>query len=265
MTRRTCAGSWQWCLAARRHRSCSRRTRLSVGPWISATRSARSRTPSITSRSARRSDSARRTRPSRTSSSCVVCGAAAPKTPSSAARRSERCAPSRWSSASWPSSTATATPQPPSSPTARPPPHRWTTIRVYQPTTRPGAPLPHAWIDDEDGNRRPIKDLVTPDRFLLIAGEDGHAWCEAAAQLAEESGVPIDAVRIGHLDGDLYDPRCAWLRQREIDSRGAVLVRPDRFVAWRARTDCADPRGVLASALSQVLAREIDVPVAAGV
>ena len=33
-------------------------------------------------------------------------------------------------------------------------------IRVYQPSTRPGSPLPHAWIDDEDGNRRPIKDLV---------------------------------------------------------------------------------------------------------
>jgi hypothetical protein len=26
-------------------------------------------------------------------------------------------------------------------------------IRVYQPPTRPGAPLPHAWIDDEDGRR----------------------------------------------------------------------------------------------------------------
>ena len=35
-------------------------------------------------------------------------------------------------------------------------------IRVYEPSTRPGAPLPHAWIDDEDGNRRPIKDLVAP-------------------------------------------------------------------------------------------------------
>ena len=38
-------------------------------------------------------------------------------------------------------------------------------IRVYQPSTRPGAPLPHAWV--EDGHRRPIKDLVTPGRFLL--------------------------------------------------------------------------------------------------
>jgi 2,4-dichlorophenol 6-monooxygenase len=46
-------------------------------------------------------------------------------------------------------------------------------VRVYEPSTRPGAPVPHAWIDDEDGNRRPVKDLVAPGRFLLIAGEDG--------------------------------------------------------------------------------------------
>ena len=102
-------------------------------------------------------------------------------------------------------------------------------IRVYQPSTRPGSPLPHAWVDDEDGHRRPVKDLVAPGRFLLIAGEDGHAWCQAARQLAAEAGVPLDAVRIGHLDGDLYDPRCAWLRHRQIASDGAVLVRPDRF------------------------------------
>ena len=87
-------------------------------------------------------------------------------------------------------------------------------IRVYQPSTRPGAPLPHAWIDDEDGHRRPVKDLLAPGRFLLIAGEDGRAWCEAARQLAAEAGLPLDAVRIGHLDGDLYDPRCSWLRLR---------------------------------------------------
>ena len=92
-------------------------------------------------------------------------------------------------------------------------------IRVYEPSTRPGAPLPHAWIDDENGNRRPIKDLVAPGRFLVIAGEDGEAWCEVARQLAADAGLPLDAVRIGHLDGDLYDPRCAWLRHREIAER----------------------------------------------
>jgi 2,4-dichlorophenol 6-monooxygenase len=138
-------------------------------------------------------------------------------------------------------------------------------VRVYEPSTRPGAPLPHAWIDDEDGNRRPLKDLVAPGRFLLIAGEDGEAWCEAARQLAADAGLPLDAVRIGHLDGDVYDPRCLWLRRRQIASDGAILVRPDRFVAWRSPTAADDPRGALAGAFSQILARPIDAPVPAGV
>ena len=135
-------------------------------------------------------------------------------------------------------------------------------IRVYQPSTRPGSPLPHAWIDDEDGNRRPVKDLVAPGRFLLIAGEDGQPWCDAARQLAAEADLPLDAVRIGHLDGDLYDPRCTWLRQRQIASGGAVLVRPDRFIAWRHPAGTGDPRAVLAAALSQILSRPVGAPVA---
>ncbi len=130
-------------------------------------------------------------------------------------------------------------------------------IRVYEPSTRPGAPLPHAWIDDENGNRRPIKDLVAPGRFLVIAGEDGEAWCEVARQLAADACLPLDAVRIGHLEGELYDPRCAWLRQREIQSDGAILVRPDRFIAWRQATSAEDPRSALAGALSQILARSV--------
>jgi 2,4-dichlorophenol 6-monooxygenase len=127
-------------------------------------------------------------------------------------------------------------------------------VRVYQPSTRPGAPLPHAWIDDEDGDRRPIKDLVAPGRFLLIAGEDGQAWCEAAQHLAAETGLPLDALRIGHLDGDLHDPRCTWQRHRQITGNGAILVRPDRFIAWRSPAAASDPRAALAEALSQILA-----------
>ena len=137
-------------------------------------------------------------------------------------------------------------------------------VRVYQPSTRPGAPLPRAWIDDEDGRRRPVNDLVAPGRFLLIAGEDGQAWCEAARQLAAEADIPLDAVRIGHLDGDLYDPRCTWLRYRQIDGDGAILVRPDRFIGWRAPSSAADPRRELSTALSQILARPIDAAVLAG-
>jgi 2,4-dichlorophenol 6-monooxygenase len=133
-------------------------------------------------------------------------------------------------------------------------------VRVYEPSTRPGAPLPHAWVDDEAGNRRPIRELVEPGRFVLIAGEEGVAWCEAARVLAAEANLPLDALRIGHLDGDLYDPRCGWLRRREIERDGAILVRPDRFIGWRHATASEDPQGALAAALGQILARSVEAP-----
>ena len=90
-----------------------------------------------------------------------------------------------------------------------------------------------------------------------------QAWGQAASHLAEEADVPLDALRIGHLDGDLYDPRCAWVRQRQIASDGAILVRPDRFIAWRSPAGDSDPRAVLTAALSQILARPVSTPAAA--
>jgi 2,4-dichlorophenol 6-monooxygenase len=47
------------------------------------------------------------------------------------------------------------------------------------------------------------------------------------------------------------------VRQREIQSDGAILVRPDRFIAWRQATSAEDPRSAPAGALSQILARSV--------
>ena len=77
------------------------------------------------------------------------------------------------------------------------------------------------------------------------------------------AGLPLDAVRIGHVDGDLFDPRCTWLRHREIGADGAILVRPDRFVAWRSLGAAEDPAAELAAALGQILARPVGAPVPA--
>ncbi|MFM8884276.1 MAG: FAD-dependent monooxygenase, partial [Solirubrobacterales bacterium] len=129
-------------------------------------------------------------------------------------------------------------------PDGTPPAESADDMRVHAPSTRPGSPLPHAWVDDEDGNRRPIKDLVAPGRFLLIAGEDGQPWVEAAQELAA-AGQPVDALRIGHVEGDLFDARSLWARHRGISREGAVLVRPDRFVAWRSAGAAEDPAGEL--------------------
>jgi 2,4-dichlorophenol 6-monooxygenase len=136
-----------------------------------------------------------------------------------------------------------------------PPPANVDDVRVYVPSTRPGHPLPHADVDDADGVRAPLMDLVVPGRFLLIAGESGGAWLEATEKIAVERRLPLDAVRIGHLEGDYRDPRSAWIRQREIGPHGAVLVRPDRFVAWRSLGAAPDPAAALERALAQVLAR----------
>jgi len=139
------------------------------------------------------------------------------------------------------------------------PPPNVDEIRLYEPSTFPGSPLPHAWLDDPQGQRLPIKDLVMPGRFLLIAGEDGASWCAAAEALARANGLPLDALCIGHLDGDLFDPRLMWARARGITETGAVLVRPDRVVCWRQAEAGQEPGALLAAALGQVLGRDLVV------
>ena len=69
-------------------------------------------------------------------------------------------------------------------------------------------------------------------------------------------------MRIGHIDGDLFDPRCMWLRHRGIGRNGAVLVRPDRFVGWRSAGAADDPLEELSVALNRILARPLRVPAA---
>ena len=140
-------------------------------------------------------------------------------------------------------------------PDGSPEPQAIDDVHLYEPSTYPGSPLPHAWIDDDAGNRRPLKDLVEPGRFLLIAGEDGEDWCSAAAAIARANDLPIDALRIGHIDGDLYDTRLAWTQFRGISAKGAVLVRPDRVICWRSAGPSEIPAATLGEALGSVLGR----------
>src|ERR1700756_5282661 len=75
--------------------------------------------------------------------------------------------------------------------------------------------------------------------------------------------LPLDAVRIGHIDGDLYDPRLAWAQHRGITTKGAVLVRPDRVIGWRQAAAVADAEAELAPAPGHILGRDIHTTSAA--
>jgi 2,4-dichlorophenol 6-monooxygenase len=132
-------------------------------------------------------------------------------------------------------------------------PPRDPTGREYRPTTRPGHRLPHVWLDRE-GTRVSTHDLARPGSFVLITTEEGEDWAKAAHEVGERFGIRLEAVSIG-AGGDCSDHHGDWAGLRGIGQRGAVLVRPDNFVAFRAAHEVADPVATLGDALAHILGR----------
>jgi len=126
-------------------------------------------------------------------------------------------------------------------------------VRLYESSTKPGHPLPHAFVSRR-GKTFPLQNLTHGGKFLLVAGEDGNAWVEAAHKIAESTGIALEAVTVGADDAELVDTRLAWLRKRQITRDGAVLVRPDRFIGFRSAGAVDDPLAVVTAALQQILA-----------
>jgi 2-polyprenyl-6-methoxyphenol hydroxylase-like FAD-dependent oxidoreductase len=118
----------------------------------------------------------------------------------------------------------------------------------HAPTARPGARAPHVDVE-RDGRSVSTLDLFGRD-FVLLAGADGQSWCEAAASAGKELGVGVDAYRDGT---DFGSARFAGFYG--VGSAGALLVRPDGFVAWRAADASEDAAAELRGALSRALLR----------
>jgi hypothetical protein len=116
-----------------------------------------------------------------------------------------------------------------------------------EPTGRPGFRLPHVAVR-RSGAELSTLDLVTT-RPVLFTGSGGAAWARAATAAATRLGVPVDVY------GDLDDPDQAFASACGIGTDGAVLVRPDGFVAWRAAGAVGDPVRVVDAALSRLLCR----------
>jgi 2,4-dichlorophenol 6-monooxygenase len=107
-----------------------------------------------------------------------------------------------------------------------------------QPTTWPGAKLPHCWVT-RDGRRVSTLDLAGHGKFSVWTGPSGQAWLDAAAALSKETGVPITPVQVGP-GAPIEDPYGTWANLAEISDGGVLLVRPDLYVAARQLQSVAD-------------------------
>ncbi len=112
---------------------------------------------------------------------------------------------------------------------------------------RPGTRAPHV------GLRRNGQEISTLDlfggNFVLLTCAGSNAWRESAESEARKSGFEIDFHGVG-ADG-LADPSGGFAAAYGIEPSGAVLVRPDGFVAFRAKNS----DGASAEQFGSLLAR----------
>ena len=120
------------------------------------------------------------------------------------------------------------------------------------PGGRPGTRAPHLVVES-DGAPLSLLD-VFGSGFVLLAGPRGQAWCDAAGQVAGDLDVPVAAHRVA-TDGSLVDRDRAFPAAYGIEDDGAVLVRPDGVLAWRARAAATDARAELDGVLRPLLFR----------
>jgi 2-polyprenyl-6-methoxyphenol hydroxylase-like FAD-dependent oxidoreductase len=115
---------------------------------------------------------------------------------------------------------------------------------------RPGSRAPHVWLEKQ-GRRVSTLDLFRGS-FVLLAGANANGWPEAVrAAQAQFPGLQLEVYRIGRDVMDLDRFTAAF----GITPSGAILVRPDGFVAWRSASAVADPVTALVEVLLAILMR----------
>jgi len=117
----------------------------------------------------------------------------------------------------------------------------------------PGLRAPHVFIE-RDGRLLSIIDLFGRSPVLL-AGSRATAWAEGARAAATALGVAIDIHAIAADDGPT-NPDHDFEQAYGITPTGAVLVRPDGVVSWRATADTDNPEQSIRAALGAMLSLE---------
>ena len=122
----------------------------------------------------------------------------------------------------------------------------------YQPTTWPGARLPHVWLFGAEGGKMSSLDLCGKGKFTLLTSIGGEPWEAAAKSVGKALGLDLRVHVIGPRKA-VQDHTGDWARASEITDSGCVLVRPDHHVAWRVNSLPKDPAAELTRVMKQIL------------
>lgn len=121
-------------------------------------------------------------------------------------------------------------------------------------TGEPGTRAPHMWVR-AGGERCSTLDLYEKS-FVLLTGSEGEMWRTAAKEAIEHFSLGLNCYLVGNgPNDDLIPEGVDWAEKHGTTPEGAVLVRPDGFVAWRAEGRVADPASKLRKVLEQLLCR----------
>jgi 2-polyprenyl-6-methoxyphenol hydroxylase-like FAD-dependent oxidoreductase len=99
-------------------------------------------------------------------------------------------------------------------------------FRSYEPTTWPGARLPHVWLNDGSA----VQDHIPQDGFTILRLNRNGADARPLAAALRERNAPVSVLEI------------ADQIARDIYGTDLLLIRPDMHVVWRgnALTDVAE-------------------------
>jgi 2-polyprenyl-6-methoxyphenol hydroxylase-like FAD-dependent oxidoreductase len=105
-------------------------------------------------------------------------------------------------------------------------------FRTYEPTTWPGARLPHVWLKDGAA----IQDRLPGEGYVILRLGKSEAEMAPLAKAIASFGAKVTAL-------DIRDEAA-----RAIFGRDLLLLRPDLHVVWRGNAPPEDPREVAAIA-----------------
>ena len=125
----------------------------------------------------------------------------------------------------------------------------------HQASSRPGAMVPHVWLVDQEQQKASTVDICGNGKFTLITGIGGEAiWKSVLTEIEKTLGITISLIVVG--PGQQYEDIYGdFARARDISETGALLVRPDNIVAWRAQEASAKSGLELVAAMQSIVGK----------